>query len=135
MRLYYLIWVDCIQRIQTQPANKKNWRLLSMIFMTVPMSIDFIFIMTVVQEYIIGYYFYALKIVFLPDEINSVVSFIILFIAPCIAINHFLIFKDRKYEKLIEKYKYHNGNLFITFLGVAIFCPIIMLWFGILSHA
>jgi hypothetical protein len=134
MKLYYLIWVDCIQRIQAQPANKRNWRLLSMIFMTVPMSIDFIFIMTVLQEYIIGHYFYKLDIVFLPDEINRVVSFLILFIAPSIVINHFLIFMDSRYEKLIKKYKYHNGTLFITFLAVSIFCPIIILWFGILSR-
>ncbi len=133
MSLYYSIWVDCIQRIRAQPEHRKNWHLLSMIFMTVPMSFDLFFIMTVLQDYIIDYNFYELNIVFLPDGINEVLSFVILFIAPWVVINYFLIFMNHKYEKLIEKYSYRNGTLFITFLAFSIFSPIIIIWIWILT--
>lgn len=129
MKLYYLIWVDCILRLRSQPENKENWRFWSMIFITVPMSSSFIFIVMAI-EHIIGHRF-ELDIPFLPDEAKGPVSFIIIFILPWIVINYFLIFKDRKYKKLIRKYKYHNGKLFITFLAIAIFTPIIVLWIGL----
>ena len=135
MRLYYLIWVDCIQKIRGQPTNKNNWRLLCMIFMTVPMSIDFIFIMTVLQNFILGNNFYKLDIELLPAEINKPLSFVIRFIMPWIVINYLLIFINCKYEKLIKKYSYHNGTWFITFLAVSIFGPLIIIWVWVLTRS
>lgn len=120
MRLYYLIWVDCLLRLKSQPDNKSNWQVLGMIFMTITMAVDFLFIMMILQEVILDYYFYELDIPIIPREIGNPISFIILFAGPPLLINYFLIFRNRRYEKLIEKYKYYEGKLFVAFMAIGV---------------
>jgi len=31
MKLYYEIWVDCIQRARAQAQNKKDWKIYTMV--------------------------------------------------------------------------------------------------------
>jgi hypothetical protein len=132
MRLYYLIWVDLIIRAKSQPANKNNWQVMTMIFMTLVMAVDFLFIMVILQEVILGYYFYELDIPVIPREIGNPISFIILFAGPPLVINYLLIFRNRRYEKLIEKYEYHNGKLAVTYILLGLFIPVITLLFGMI---
>jgi hypothetical protein len=128
MRLFYLIWVDCIVRLRSQPANKNTWKYLSMTFMTIAMAVDFLFLTIVVEKYILGYRIYNLQIPGIPPEIGDPISFIILFLVPPSAINYLLIFRNHRYEKLIKKYEYHEGKLMITFVFIALFVPIICIW-------
>lgn len=132
MRLYYLIWVDLIIRAKSQPANKNNWQVMTMIFMTLVMAVDFLFIMMILQEVILGYYFYELDIPVIPQEIGNPISFIILFAGPPLVINYLLIFRNRRYRKLIEKYEYHNGKLAVTYILLGLFIPVITLLFGMI---
>jgi len=82
MRLYYLIWVDLIVRARNQPTNKNNWQIMTMVFMTVTMALDFIFLMTILQQYIVNYYFYEFQIPILPQDIADSLSLAILYIGP-----------------------------------------------------
>jgi hypothetical protein len=62
MRLYYLIWVDFIKRVIAHNGEKSNWRVRSMILMTMSMSMNFILFMTILENHILHYNFYDLKI-------------------------------------------------------------------------
>jgi hypothetical protein len=82
MKLYYLIWVDLIVRAKSQPGNKDNWQVMTLIFMTVPMALDFAFLMTILQKDILNYYFYELPIPILPQNIAHNLSLAILYVGP-----------------------------------------------------
>ena len=134
MRLYYLIWVDCLVRFKSQPDNKNKWQVLGMIFMSVTMAVDLLFLITILEKYILGYFFYEFEIPVIPREIGDPISFAILYLGPPLVINYLLIFRNRRYEKLIEKYEYHEGRLFIAYLAIALFVPVGALILGVIYN-
>lgn len=132
MNLYYKIWVDGITRLRSLPKNKKNWQLKSMTAMSLAMTFNFALFMSILQRNVLGYYFYKLDLTFLPEREGNAVSFIALFLLPCIVINYLLIFRKKRFEKLLEEYPYYNGKLFLVYFLISIFHPIILLWIGII---
>lgn len=132
MKLYYLIWVDFIIRDQSQPANKNNWRVMTLVYMTLIMAVDLLLVMMILQEAILGYYFYDLEIAALPQKVGDIISFVILFAGPPLVINYILIFRNRRYEKLIKKYKHHDGKLAVTYMLLGLFVPMIVLLLGMM---
>jgi hypothetical protein len=132
MRLYYLIWVDLILKAKSQPANKHNWQIITLIFMTVPMAVDFMFFMMILQKDILDNHFYQFQIPIIPEQLADPLSLAILFIGPPLVINYVLIFRNRRYQKLIKKYKSYDGKVAATFLVLALFVPLIALWLEII---
>jgi hypothetical protein len=132
LSLYYKIWVDCILRIRQQPENKQNWRTKAMMFMTFAMSANFILIMTILEKHAFKHYFYKIDFSFLPTRLNNLLAYLFLFILPCLALNYLFIFRKKRYENLIKRYKYHNGKLFLVYFLISLLLPIVILWFGII---
>jgi len=129
---YYRIWVDCIKRVKMQPENKGDWQTITMFFMTMSMSANFVLLMTFLEKSVFKYYFYKVDFSFLPKRLNNLLAYLFLFILPCLMINYFLIFRKKRYKKLIQKYPYYNGKLFITYFTISLFLPIVLLWVGII---
>jgi len=134
MGIYYRIWVDSIIRLRSRKVNKDNWQIKGMITMSVAMTFNFILLMAIVQRNILGYYFYKLIIPFLSNLENSILTILILFFLPCVILNYLLIFRDKRYEKLLEKYPYYNGKLFLIYFLVSLFLPIILLLIGVFLY-
>ena len=132
MNLYYMIWVDFIIRAKSQPANKSNWQLMTFVYMTMIMGLDLLFIMMILQEVILGYYFYDFEIAVLPNKIGDIISFVILFVGPPFVINYLLIFRNRRYEKLVKKYRSHDGKLAVTYMLLGLFVPLVVLLLGMI---
>jgi hypothetical protein len=131
--LYYRIWVDCIQRAKRQASNnQESWQTITMLFMTLSMSANFILIMTILEKSVFQTYFYKIDLSFLPTRINNVLGYLFLFILPCALINYLLIFRKKRYQKLLVKYPYYNGNLFLAYFLISMLLPIILLWVGII---
>lgn len=128
--LYYRIWVDFIIRAKKNPANNGNWQQGSMIFMTLAMSSNFILIMTILERHVLKRTVYTLNFSFLPERANSVLSYIFLFILPCWIMNYLLIFRNKRYLKLLERYPYKNGKLAISYFVISLMLPIILLLIG-----
>lgn len=38
MKLYYQIWVDCILKAKSRPQNKNDWKIYTLIFMSMAMA-------------------------------------------------------------------------------------------------
>ena len=130
--VYYRIWVDCIQRAKRQASNnKESWQTITMIFMTLSMSANFILIMTVLEKSVFQTYFYKIDVSFLPTRINNVLAYLFLFILPCFVVNYLLIFRKKRYQKLLLKYPNYNGKLFLAYFLSSMLLPIILLWIGI----
>ena len=130
--VYYKIWVDCIKRGRQQPANRHNWQVGSMIFMTMAMAFNFVFIMTVLERHVFKSYFYKLDFSFFPVYVDNVLSYLILFILPCGLVNYLLIFRNKRYEKLLKKYPYYNGKLFAIYFTISMMLPILILMIGMI---
>jgi hypothetical protein len=126
--LYYRIWVDCIKRAQSQPANKQIWPRVTILIMSVCMAFNLLLIMFVLQKYVFKRFFYIISVDSFPSQINYLLSFTILFFLPCIGINYLLIFINKRYENLLKKYKYYNGRLFLVYMLVSLLLPIILVW-------
>jgi hypothetical protein len=103
-----------------------------MVIMTISMALDFLFLMTILEKYILKHFFYKLEIPRMPQDIADPLSFVILYVGPPLIVNYLLIFRNRRYEKLIKKYKYRDGKLFVTYLALALFVPVITIWIGII---
>jgi hypothetical protein len=131
MRLYYMIWVDFILRAKSQPSNKNNWQIMTMMFMSIIMAADFLFLMTILEAYILHYQFYKFQIPILPQNISEPLTFAILYGGPPLLVNYLLIFRKHRYEKLIKKYEYHDGKLAVTYMLLGLFIPLITMWIAI----
>lgn len=133
MTLYYKIWTDCILRAKSIRTNKQNWRQMTMIFMTLSMTLNFMLIMTILQKHILDNYFYHLDFDILPQRLSNVLSFILLFVCPATIINYLLIFRNDRYKELIKKYRYHDGKLFLTYFLISMLLPLTLLIVGVIT--
>jgi membrane protein YdbS with pleckstrin-like domain len=132
MRYYYWIWVDCIIRLRSIETNKDNWQIKSQIAMSIAMTFNFLLIMAILQRNILEMYFYKINIPILSSLANNALTILILFFLPCVVINYLLIFRAKRYERLIDRYPYRKGRFFITYFLISLFLPIILLWSGII---
>ncbi len=118
-------------RVKSREANKTDWKLKSMASMSIAMTFNLILIMVILQKNVFGY-FYEINLRFLSGHENYILTMLILYLMPIILLNYFLIFLRNKYERLIEKYPYKNGKLFLIYFLISMFLPIVLLWGGIL---
>jgi len=125
MNIYYKIWVDCIGRTKSVEESKHKWKGNSMFIMTTTMTFNFAFLLAMVERHIISHFYY-IEIDFLPQTLNSILTIGILFVLPIYIINYLLIFRKKRYEKLIEKYPYKNGKLIIPYSIISIMLPVVL---------
>jgi hypothetical protein len=132
-RMYYSVWTDCIVQIQTVPANKKSWKWKAMVIMTMPMGVFFAFIMAIIQSPSFGLPdFYHLYVDIFPGEnLDNFISGFTLFFLPFILFNYLLIFRKKKYEKIVKEYPFHHGKYFLIFLLTGMLVPMLVLVGGI----
>ncbi len=119
MKLYYKIWVDCITKMQSIPANRDSWKFMSLSYMTIAMALDIGLILSVIQLHIVGSIFYDIKFDIFPGEkLDNALSFLTLYFAIPLSFNYLLIFRNNRYEMLIRKYESNNGkSVSIFFFG------------------
>jgi len=127
MGLYYRIWVDCITRLRSIEANKDNWQTIGIVSMSTAMTFNFVLLMVIIQKNILDYYFYEINIPVLSGFQNYILTILILYFLPCVIINYLLIFRNKRYEKLLKKYPYSNGKFIVAFILISLFLPIVLL--------
>ncbi len=132
MRLYYRIWIDSITRLKSRESNKHNWQLKSMISMSIAMTFNFVLLMMILQRQVFGYYFYELNISFFTSFENYIFTMLFLYISPCVIVNYLLIFRGKRYEKLLEIYPHYNGKLFLIYFLASLLLPLILMWIGVI---
>jgi len=133
MGLYYRIWVDWITRLQKVPKSKDNWAFTSMLYMTICMTLNFIVIITIVENFI-GQQIYAIKIYFIGGLIDDILNLFIFFVLPCICVNYSLIFHNKRYLKLIDKYPPYNGKLAAAYLLFSVGIPMLIGLYAIIKN-
>jgi hypothetical protein len=125
LRLYYRIWVDAIKATKSSGTESKNWKLVTIIPISLMMGINlftlFYWMKIIVNRnlplfieiYILGY-----------KALNSFVSVIFTYFIPFVILNYLLIFNGDRYKKLMTTYNDENGKLYKKYtlftLGIAI---------------
>ena len=127
MGLYCRIWVDCITRLRSIEANKDNWQTIGIVSMSTAMTFNFVLLMVIIQKNILDYYFYEINIPVLSGFQNYILTILILYFLPCVIINYLLIFRNKRYEKLLKKYPYSNGKFIVAYILISLFLPIVLL--------
>jgi len=130
MGLYYRIWVDCITRLRSIEANKDNWQTIGIVSMSTAMTFNFVLLMIIFQKNILDYIFYEINIPVLSGFQNYILTILILYFLPCVIINYLLIFRNKRYEKLLKKYPYSNGKFIVTYILISMLLPSILLLIG-----
>lgn len=129
--IYYKIWVDCIMKARSIPANKNNWKSFTMIFMSMAMAINFALVMAILQRNILGFSFYDIKVDIFPGtSIDAFIGFFVLYLLPILLINYLLIFRNKRYERLLTKYKSYNGKLFVSYFLTSLALPLLLIIVG-----
>ena len=126
--LYYKIWVDGIIKLRSIPANKGLWQFYAMTFISIAMALNLILVMTIFEKYILKHTFYNIDFNFFSEKkLNSFLSFFFLYMLLPILVNYLLIFRNKRYVKLIEKYEFYDGKLCVTYLMTSYLLPFVLL--------
>ena len=129
MKFYYTIWVDTMVKIKSQPQNKGSWKTLSFVFVSMAMAMNFMTVASILQRNVLGKSIYNFNSDIFPGtKLDALLKFVILFLFPVMLVNYVLIFHNKKYEKLIEKFRTYNGKLGVTYILLSYFLPIILLF-------
>jgi len=87
--IYYSIWVDTIVNIERNPSHKKDWKLFSMIYISILNSLNF-WLLFLLSADILDIKMTLIRSTIFPGEmLNSFVSFFIQFCLPFILIECF----------------------------------------------
>lgn len=114
--------------IPAAKLNKAGWKLYSMIFVSMAMSLNMITIMLVLMRVSNFHLRYDFGIDILPGiELDNILVYVLLYFLPPVLINYFLIFRNRRYETLFEKYSTSQGKLMLIYISTSYFLPIIVL--------
>ena len=130
MGLYYRIWVDAIIRLRSR--DEKNWKFKGMFIMSISMTFNFALFSVILERNILHTNFYKIDMPFLSEDTNDILTTLILLVLPCIVINYILIMRNNRYEKLIKKYPYHDGKLFVVYFLISLYLPVILLLIGMI---
>lgn len=113
MNLYYKIWVDAIIATRKSKAESANWKLYTIIPISLLMGINlftfFYWMKTIVNKNLP--LFFGVD-VFNARPLNGYISVIITFFVPFVILNYLLIFNNDKFEALTKRYGADNGKLY-----------------------
>ncbi|HEY4327131.1 MAG TPA: hypothetical protein VGN20_24300 [Mucilaginibacter sp.] len=129
--LYYKIWVDAIVVEQSKRNRKTNWKLNTIIPMSVLNGANlltfFYWMKTIVNKNFL--LFFPVSI-FNAKPLNGFISIVITFFIPFVILNYLLIFNNDRYKELLIKYPGNNGKLYKKYilfsLGLLIVPVVIM---------
>jgi len=106
--IYYEIWVDAIIWEKNTNGKRRNWKPYTLIPISLFQGIN---ILTICFWCHIPLFIN----IHIFKPIDGFLSYSISGLIPFITLNYFIIFYKQRYEILIEKYKYHNGKLYLWY--------------------
>lgn len=129
MNIFYAIWADAINYERKKNGGEEYWKPFTFSYMSLLLSLNIATLLSVI--YFITGYNIANKIeqlVTFPDSellTNFSWATVTLFI-PSMIINYFFVFYKRRYECILNKYKFKDGKLLLIY-----FILTIVLMFGL----
>lgn len=101
---YYIFWADAIHRAKASNPKGGNWKRFSFLFISFIHGLN-LFILFVWFSFFSGNELSLLRLnIFEFEAIDKLLSFFIEFVSLPIMVNYFLIFHNKRYEKIISKH-------------------------------
>lgn len=123
---YYKIWVDGIIKLRSIPSNRGIWKFYSMIFISLAMAFNLGIVISLVERNILRHSFFNINL-FENQKANAFFSFFVVFMLTPLLVNYLLIFRKKRYELLITKYRSYNGKLCASYIVISYLLPFILL--------
>jgi hypothetical protein len=108
--IYYKIWVDAIVWEKATNGKRRNWKPYTLIPISLCQGLN---VLTICFWCHIPIFINVH--VFVIKPIDGFLSYSITLLMPFIVLNFFLIIYKKRYESLIERYKYHNGKFYLWY--------------------
>ncbi len=100
-----MIWSDAIISFKKHQPDRTNWKFTLFVYITWIHALN-LWIIFIWLKYFELLNIPLIKIdVFISDMINKFVAFTIMFALPFGVLNYFLVFRNNRYEKIIQKYR------------------------------
>ncbi|MDD2797217.1 MAG: hypothetical protein PHV20_01350 [Bacteroidales bacterium] len=116
MKIYYELWTDCITKARSLPKNKSDWKVNTLLFISMAMALNLVLILFIISTLGITEKIFIIPIDIFPGtKIDAFVSFFLSYLLPFLIINYYFIFYKEKYKEILLKYKYRNGKLFLSY--------------------
>jgi len=103
--IYYQLWVDAIEFERSHNQGHRDWRVYTLI--PISMIQGLTFLMVIIWLSVAGLKFNIFfNIELLPNAVlNKFISGFITLFLPFFILNYFLIFRGKRYEKLVKDYE------------------------------
>ena len=127
--LYYQIWVDAIVYEKTKHGSMRNWKLFTIIPISVLQGINILTLFLLFNALNLKIKIFLDFDLFPGEMLDSFISGFITLFLPFLILNYLVIFRKERYTQLIKKYTYRKGKLYLIYflLTIGIFIiPIII---------
>ena len=115
--LYYKIWVDAIVYEKTKHGHLRNWKPYTLVLISILQGVNILTIFFWLSTFNVKIDIFIDFDIFPGKMIDGFISGFLTLFLPFLELNYILVFRAEKYNTLVEKYTYRNGNLyFIYFL-------------------
>lgn len=111
--LYYKIWVDAIVGEQSKKGQERNWKLYTIIPISLLQGINLFTILYWMKLIVdrnlplfLGFDIFSAR------AINSFLAILMTFFIPFLILNYLLIFNNEKYKALLQQYPYKRGIIY-----------------------
>lgn len=113
--IYYKIWVDAITWEKSTNGERRNWKLYTLIPISLCQGIN---LLTICFWFHIPIFIHIKLFSITP--LNGFLSYSISLLIPFLILNYFIIIYNDRYESLIGKYKYSSGKFYLWYFLLSI---------------
>ncbi len=128
MNIFYSIWSDAINYERIRNGGAEHWKLFTFSYMSLLVSLNILALLSL-SLFVTGYDIGTLieQLVTFPQSelLTDFTWAIVTLFIPSMMINYFFVFYKKKYEYILDKYKFRNGKLLLIY-----FISTIVLMFG-----
>jgi hypothetical protein len=128
-RLFYSIWADAINYERIKNGGEGHWKVFTFAYMSIFLSLNILAGLSAILFFtgyeLTSHLAESLSSIFSSELlVNFFWSLILLFI-PSVLINYFSVFYKKKYNHILDHYKFKNGRILFLY-----FCITIIAFFG-----
>jgi len=113
-KLYYTIWSDAIYQSQVNSYSRDIWKTGSLMVLSTYNAFN-LMSLTLIFKIHLNTEFLNIS----DSEKNGLLGFFIVYYFPPLLLNYFLVFYNRKWEKIQKENKHHNGKVLFWYFFIS----------------
>lgn len=130
MNWYYALWADAIGFEKAKHSQMRNWKPYVLTGIVFCQGLNLGSILLILGTWTKSSFFLSIDL-FPGQMLDGALSGIITLFIPFLIINYLLVFRNRKYDYILEKYPYNRGKIYISYfvISVALFLLPVLIGF------